>query len=45
MNKVLEAAIEERGEKEFHHEVTQKLGRLFDNEILSSVIAVPQPLL
>jgi len=45
MNKVIEAAIDERGEKEFHHEVIQKLGPLYDKEILSSVIAVPQPLL
>lgn len=45
LTKVLETAIEEKGEKEFHRSVQAKLAPLFDSEILSTVIAIPQPLL
>lgn len=41
MTKVIEAIIQERGEKPFHREVIEKLHPLFDHDILSSVISIP----
>ncbi len=45
MTKRIEAAIEERGDKEFHESVMQDIEPLFSHDILTSVISVPQPLL
>ncbi len=45
MTRVIEAVIEERGSKEFHSSVTKELSHLYNHEILSSVISIPQPLL
>lgn len=45
ITKVIEAVAEERGSKQLHHDVLQKLSPLFDTDVLSSVIAIPQPLL
>ena len=45
MTKVIESAVDQTGEKSFYKDVTTKLAPLFNKDILSSVIAVPQPLL
>lgn len=43
--KLLEAAIEERGSKELHAVVHAEIVSLFDTDILSAVVTLPQPLL
>lgn len=45
MSKLIESTIEEQGTKEFHQSLAQEITPLYNHEILSSVITVPQPLL
>lgn len=44
MSKLIEAAIEEHGQKDFHQNIAQDIAPLFAQDILSSVITLPQPL-
>ncbi len=45
MTRNIEATIEEAGNKEFHAKLAAEIAPLFNNETLTSVIALPQPLL
>ncbi len=45
MTKVIEAAREEHGTKEFHDSITHWVAPLYNHDILNAVITLPQPLL
>ncbi len=42
---VIEQQIEDKGFTAFHHDLTEHIAPLFDGEILSSVVTIPQPLI
>jgi hypothetical protein len=45
LTKLIEAAIEEQGSKEFHKGVVDTIAPLYNHDILNSVITIPEPLL
>ncbi len=45
MTKMIESAIEEQGDKEFHAHIQREIEPLYDKDTIAAVITIPQPVL